>query len=129
MGGYCLRFHGEAEYIGTTDTDFDGDPAEICASSEDVRYIIDAANFYFPEASLKSEHVIATWAGLRPLMAANAESNDVDESSVSREHQILVGTDGLITIAGGKLTTYRKMSGSCRYGGQVASNLWPFQRP
>lgn len=101
---------GEQTYIGTTDTDFDGDPAEICASSEDVRYIIDAANFYFPDAELKSEHVIATWAGLRPLMAANVESNDVDESSVSREHQILVGTDGLITIAGGKLTTYRKMS-------------------
>lgn len=101
---------GEQTYIGTTDTDFEGDPAEIHASNEDVHYLVDAANFYFPKVNLKVEHVIATWAGLRPLMSPVTETNEVDESSVSREHQILVGKDGLITIAGGKLTTYRKMS-------------------
>jgi glycerol-3-phosphate dehydrogenase len=101
---------GEQTYIGTTDTDFEGDPAEIHATNEDVHYLVDAANVYFPEVNLKPEHVIATWAGLRPLMSPVTETNDVDESSVSREHQILVGKDGLITIAGGKLTTYRKMS-------------------
>ena len=101
---------GAQTYIGTTDTDFEGDAAEICASREDVLYLIDAANHYFPEANLVPDHVIATWAGLRPLMSPVNETNDVDESSVSREHQILVGKDGLITIAGGKLTTYRKMS-------------------
>ena len=92
-------------YIGTTDTDYVGDPADVAADADDVRYLLDAANVYFPAAQLTTADVLSTWAGLRPLI--NAEGS---ESSVSREHEILVGSDGLITIAGGKLTTYRKMS-------------------
>jgi glycerol-3-phosphate dehydrogenase len=60
---------------------------------------------YFPEAGLGPADVIATWAGLRPLI----RQEGVSESAVSREHKILVDDDGLVTIAGGKLTTYRRM--------------------
>ncbi|MCB9666206.1 MAG: glycerol-3-phosphate dehydrogenase [Alphaproteobacteria bacterium] len=100
---------GEQTYVGTTDTDYFGDPAEVAATREDVTYLLEAANAYFPEAHLVPEDVLSTWAGLRPLMRP-VSGDDVDESAVSREHQIVVGHDGLITIAGGKLTTYRRMS-------------------
>lgn len=101
---------GEQTYVGTTDTDFEGDPGEVRATSEDIKYLLDATNHYFPEQKLVRDDVISTWAGLRPLMRPVSEDS-VDESSVSREHQIIVGkADGLITIAGGKLTTYRRMS-------------------
>ncbi|MEM9190573.1 MAG: glycerol-3-phosphate dehydrogenase [Myxococcota bacterium] len=100
---------GDRTYVGTTDTDYQGDPGEVAANSDDVDYLVDAANAYFPEHPLSRSDVISTWAGIRPLMAP--PSNDgVSESSVSREHQIVVGRDGLITIAGGKLTTYRRMA-------------------
>ncbi len=92
-------------YIGTTDTDYTGDPAAVAADATDVRYLLDAANVYFPASKLTEADVLSTWAGLRPLI-----SSEGSESSVSREHEILVGSDGLITIAGGKLTTFRKMS-------------------
>jgi glycerol-3-phosphate dehydrogenase len=100
---------GDHTYVGTTDTDFEGDPADVAASAEDITYLLGAANSYFPRQHLVPEDVVSTWAGLRPLIAPPAEG--VSESSVSREHQVLVGQDGLITIAGGKLTTYRRMAG------------------
>ncbi len=102
---------GDRTYLGTTDTDFEGDPAAVQATLEDVDYLIDASNSYFPAHRLGRDDVIATWAGIRPLMAPVCEPGaEVSESSVSREHQILIGQDGLITIAGGKLTTYRRMA-------------------
>lgn len=96
---------GDRTYVGTTDTDYVGDPADVAADAADVRYLLDAANVYFPASKLLEADVISTWAGLRPLI-----SSEGSESSVSREHEIMVGNDGLITIAGGKLTTYRKMA-------------------
>jgi glycerol-3-phosphate dehydrogenase len=102
---------GDRTYLGTTDTDFEGDPAAVRATLEDVDYLIDASNSYFPDYPLERDDVIATWAGIRPLMAPQGEGTEgMSESAVSREHQILIGPDGLITIAGGKLTTYRRMA-------------------
>ncbi len=102
---------GERTYLGTTDTDFDGDPGQVAADTDDVHYLIAAAREYFPDHELTADDVISTWAGLRPLIAPMAmDGDDISESEVSREHQILIGEDGLITIAGGKLTTYRRMS-------------------
>ncbi len=102
---------GDRTYLGTTDTDFEGDPAAVHATLEDVDYLIDASNSYFPDYPLERDDVIATWAGIRPLMAPQGEGTEgMSESAVSREHQILIGPDGLITIAGGKLTTYRRMA-------------------
>jgi glycerol-3-phosphate dehydrogenase len=98
---------GTETYIGTTDTYYEGDPAEVCADLADIDYLIDAANSYFPKAALQREDVTSTWAGLRPLISQEGAS----ESSVSREHEIHISKDGLITIAGGKLTTYRRMGG------------------
>jgi glycerol-3-phosphate dehydrogenase len=87
------------------------DPSAVYATAEDVSYILEVVKTHFPDSSLTSDQVRSTWAGLRPLMCpVEASSDDVDESTVSREHQIVVGQDGLVTIAGGKLTTYRRMA-------------------
>lgn len=100
---------GDRTYIGTTDTDFVGDPKDVAATRADVDYLVAAANRYFPRHQLEVGDVIATWAGLRPLIAPPVKAG-MSESDVSREHEILVGRDGLLTIAGGKLTTYRRMA-------------------
>ena len=98
---------GDRTYIGTTDTDYQEDPGVVAASSEDVHYLVDVTNHYFPGTGLHVDDVISTWAGVRPLVSD--EKSD-DESATSREHDLRLSEDGLITIAGGKLTTYRKMA-------------------
>jgi glycerol-3-phosphate dehydrogenase len=104
---------GERTYVGTTDTDYEGAPGDEAATLEDVDYLIAASNHYFPGNQIARGDVISTWAGLRPLVAPEPEVGEMAESQVSREHQIVIGEDGLITIAGGKLTTYRKMAKEC----------------
>lgn len=99
---------GDCTYVGTTDTDYTGDPADCAATGEDIDYLIAAAKAYFPDSTIRYEDIHCTWAGLRPLMRP-PESDEVSESSVSREHSLTVGVDGMVTIAGGKLTTYRRM--------------------
>ncbi|HEY6180382.1 MAG TPA: glycerol-3-phosphate dehydrogenase [Kofleriaceae bacterium] len=97
----------ERTVLGTTDTDFTGTADEVAADADDVKYLCDSANGVFPDARLQPDDVIATWAGLRPLIAAPP---NVDESDVSREHEVFSRADGLVIIAGGKLTTYRRMA-------------------
>jgi glycerol-3-phosphate dehydrogenase len=97
----------ERTVLGTTDTDFTGTADEVAADGDDVKYLCDSANGVFPDAGLQPDDVIATWAGLRPLIAAPP---NVDESDVSREHDVFSRADGLVIIAGGKLTTYRRMA-------------------
>jgi glycerol-3-phosphate dehydrogenase len=93
-------------YIGTTDTDYDGPMDHVTATEADVDYLLEVANFAIPEARLGRGHVVATWAGLRPLVKPEGS---MAESAVSREHQIITSPRGLLTIAGGKLTTARVM--------------------
>jgi glycerol-3-phosphate dehydrogenase len=97
----------ERTVLGTTDTDFEGTADEVAADAADVDYLCQSANGVFPAARLGPPDVISTWAGLRPLIAAPP---NVDESDVSREHEIFSRNDGLVIIAGGKLTTYRRMA-------------------
>jgi glycerol-3-phosphate dehydrogenase len=98
---------GELTIIGTTDTFTDVSPDAIRASEGDVRYLLDAANWFFPAAKLTAGDVVAAWAGIRPLAAATAAGSSV---SASREHAITVTPTGVVTITGGKLTTFRVMA-------------------
>jgi glycerol-3-phosphate dehydrogenase len=100
---------GNFSIIGTTDTDYEGDYDTIHASAEDVEYILETANRTLPRAHLTEKDVISTYAGLRPLILEGG-GKDVKESKVSREHSIYESHSGLITIAGGKLTTARSMA-------------------
>jgi len=97
---------GDLSYIGTTDTDEDASPDEVRATGADVIYLLRSANWFFPTARLSPHDVVATWAGLRPLLRP---ARDIAPSEASREHRVVESAGGLVTIAGGKLTTYRVM--------------------
>ena len=91
--------------IGTTDTDDMSDPSKLKIELADVDYLLEAANSSFPSANLVRDDVFSGWVGLRPLINVETEN----ASDVPREHQIY--KDGrMVTVAGGKLTTYRKMA-------------------
>ncbi|WP_217593599.1 glycerol-3-phosphate dehydrogenase/oxidase [Cohnella sp. GbtcB17] len=93
-------------YVGTTDTDYAGDTAQPRAMPEDRDYLLAACNGMFPRLGLGERDVESSWAGLRPLIYEEGKS----PSEVSRRDEIFVSPSGLVTIAGGKLTGYRKMA-------------------
>lgn len=93
-------------YIGTTDTPYEGDLNHVLTTKEDVAYILNAANQMFPGANLTITDVESSWAGLRPLIYEEGKS----ASDMSRKDEIFESESGLISIAGGKLTGYRKMA-------------------
>jgi glycerol-3-phosphate dehydrogenase len=97
---------GRFSILGTTDTDYEGDPANVHADAEDVTYILEAMRHAFPVVALSEVDVISTYTGLRPLIADDAPV----AYKISREHQILNTLPGFFTIAGGKLTTWRSMA-------------------
>lgn len=98
----------EQTIIGTTDTFTDAPPDQVRANEADVAYLLGAANAFFPAAHLTREDVVSAWAGIRPLIAAGADgANPVD---ASREHAVDITTHGIVSITGGKLTTYRVMA-------------------
>lgn len=98
---------GELSYVGTTDTDADSSPDAVRVTAADVTYLLRSANAAFPDAHLAPNDVVSVWAGLRPLLRQDDHANP---SQVSREHRVVESAQGLITIAGGKLTTYRVMA-------------------
>jgi glycerol-3-phosphate dehydrogenase len=93
--------------IGTTDTDYSGDKDHPHAEPEEINEILAAINSYFPDARLEPSDVISSWAGLRPLIT---DPRVTDTTAVSRKDEIIESEDGLISIGGGKLTTYRLMA-------------------
>ncbi len=93
--------------VGTTDTWSAEAPDEVRASTRDVDYLLHAVNTYFPDARATPADVVSAWAGIRPL--ADWESTKAP-SAVSREHRIVKTGLGMITVSGGKLTTYRAMA-------------------
>ncbi len=92
--------------IGTTESDYDGDYDRVHATARDVEYMLAATNHAFPLAKLTKPDIISAYAGLRPLLHVSGK----DAHSTSREHSIWVSESGLVTITGGKLTTYRAMA-------------------
>nr|MBA3659367.1 glycerol-3-phosphate dehydrogenase/oxidase [Gemmatimonadales bacterium] len=103
---FILPWNDEHSYIGTTDTDTAESPDTLTVNEEEVVYLLRSANARFPGARLGLEDVRAAWAGLRPLLIGPGD----DTSGRSREHVIEISAGGLITVAGGKLTTYRAMA-------------------
>ncbi|TCS93677.1 glycerol-3-phosphate dehydrogenase/oxidase [Hazenella coriacea] len=93
-------------YIGTTDTDYYEDLEHPRVTEQDRNYLLQAVNDMFPSIKLTSEDVESSWAGIRPLIHEEGKS----PSEISRKDEIFYSKSGLITIAGGKLTGYRKMA-------------------
>ncbi len=97
---------GKITYVGTTDTNFNLDKDNIKTDLADAIYLISAVNNMFPDINLEMEDIISSWAGLRPLIHEEGKS----ASELSRKDEIFTSDTGLVSIAGGKLTGYRKMA-------------------
>ncbi len=97
---------GKITYVGTTDTNFNLDKDKVTTDLADAIYLISAVNNMFPKINLEMEDIISSWAGLRPLIHEEGKS----ASELSRKDEIFTSDTGLISIAGGKLTGYRKMA-------------------
>jgi len=93
----------EMVIIGTTDTDFRGHPEDVVATKEDVKYLLEVTHQYFPGAGITEKDIVATYAGVRPLVKDTSSS----EGKTSREHTIIDDERGVTLVAGGKYTTYR----------------------
>jgi glycerol-3-phosphate dehydrogenase len=98
----------DATIVGTTDTDYDGDPAEAAATEEDVRYLQEAARRAFPNAPF--DDIYYTYAGVRALV----REEGVSEGQVSRKHALFDherdGIAGALSVVGGKITAYRAIA-------------------
>jgi len=97
---------GKTTYIGTTDTNYLGNKDYVKITTVDALYLISAVNNMFPSINLSLNDVQSSWAGLRPLIHEEGKSS----SELSRKDEIFVSESELISIAGGKLTGYRKMA-------------------
>lgn len=92
--------------IGTTDTDYPHNPDGVVATKEDVDYLLGVTSHYFPGAKITKDDIIASYAGVRPLV----HDGSGDEGKTSREHVIFSDPRGVTFVAGGKYTTYRLMA-------------------
>ncbi|MCA0958835.1 glycerol-3-phosphate dehydrogenase/oxidase [Muricauda ruestringensis] len=97
---------GKVTYIGTTDTNYNSDKDHVTTELADAIYLISAVNHMFPDIQLELDDIISSWAGLRPLIHEEGKS----ASELSRKDEIFTSESGLVSIAGGKLTGYRKMA-------------------
>ncbi|WP_255298325.1 glycerol-3-phosphate dehydrogenase/oxidase [Brevibacillus dissolubilis] len=93
-------------YVGTTDTAYEASLEEPRATIADRDYLLDAVNTMFPDFQLGASDIVSSWTGLRPLIYEEGKG----PSELSRKDEIILADNGLITIAGGKLTGFRKMA-------------------
>jgi len=97
---------GQYSLLGTTDTDFTGDPAQVRAEPPDIQYLLSEARLLFPNAALAESDIVTTTAGVRALLASNV----TPPSARSREHRVVRLGGNLLAIVGGKYTTYRAIA-------------------
>ncbi len=97
---------GRLTIVGTTDSDYSGSPDDVRPTAADITYLLRTANSFFPSAHLVAADVVSAWAGIRPLVS----QGDGAPGSVSREHAVHWTTPGMLSVSGGKLTTYRSMA-------------------
>ena len=97
-------------YVGTTDTDFVGDLDDPQTNADDLDYVLRALNHSITPATgrpITADDVTAVWAGLRPLVKSATSGRTAD---LSRRHQVTTSPSGVVSVTGGKLTTYRAMA-------------------
>jgi len=97
---------GDFTYVGTTDTEYDGPLDDPHCTATDVAYLLGALNGIVREP-LEADDVVGAWAGLRPLLRGATRERTAD---LSRRHAVRVSASGVVTVTGGKLTTYRRMA-------------------
>jgi glycerol-3-phosphate dehydrogenase len=97
---------GDCVYVGTTDTSYTGPLDEPAVTAEDAAYLRQALERTFHDVAVAPDRAVGAWAGLRPLIREPGKK----PSEISRKDEIVVSAAGLVTIAGGKLTAYRRMA-------------------
>ncbi len=102
---FSLPWYGRT-LVGTTDNDFDGDTAHPRPAGEDVAYLLEAVNDFFA-TSLGESDLVGAYAGVRPLISTGDPRKSVD---ISRKAELYETSSGMLTITGGKLTTWRRMA-------------------
>jgi glycerol-3-phosphate dehydrogenase len=102
---FSLPWYGRT-LVGTTDNDFDGDTAHPRPAEDDVEYLLDAVNEFFGTAIGESD-LVGAYAGVRPLISTGDPRKSVD---ISRKAELYETSSGMLTITGGKLTTWRRMA-------------------
>jgi glycerol-3-phosphate dehydrogenase len=102
---FVLPWYGRV-LVGTTDNDYDGDIDQVQPGSDDISYLLDAVNSYFG-TELGREDLTGAYAGVRPLISTGDPKKSVD---ISRKAELYETSSGLLTITGGKLTTWRRMA-------------------
>jgi glycerol-3-phosphate dehydrogenase len=106
-------------YVGTTDTEYDGDPDQAPVTAADAAYVLEATNRTFPRAAITPGDVVSTWSGVRPLVRPRRARGP---SAISRDYVLLPAPSGLVTVGGGKLTAFRAMAVS------ILDRLFPATR-
>jgi glycerol-3-phosphate dehydrogenase len=102
---FALPWYGRT-LVGTTDNDYDGDIDHPRPGQEDVEYLLDAVNAFFGTA-LSDADLVGAYAGVRPLLSTGDPKKSVD---ISRKAELYETSSGMLTITGGKLTTWRRMA-------------------
>jgi len=102
---FAIR-RGALVYIGTTDTEYEGRYDDPPIQMRDVEYLLGAANLTFNVERIGADDIIGAWSGVRPLLHQEGKKT----TEISRKDEVLIGPTGLVSIAGGKLTTFRKMA-------------------
>jgi len=97
---------GNTTYVGTTDVEYTEDKNKIFSSNDEIDYLIKTLQSVFPQLSINVSDIISTWVGVRPLIKEPGK----ESTEVSRKDEIFISPSGLISIAGGKLTGFRKMA-------------------
>ena len=101
---------GRQTILGTTDTPYDGALDALSLTGDDLDYVLAAGNAVFKQG-LTADDVLGAWAGVRPLIRkVDGSTGTSSMSDISRRHTLVEGSGGLLTITGGKLTTYRRMA-------------------
>ncbi|MBX2910497.1 MAG: glycerol-3-phosphate dehydrogenase/oxidase [Chitinophagales bacterium] len=106
---YNLPWENNLSILGTTDSNYTKHPNEVSTKKEDIDYILNAFNKSFPAANITYKDIISVYAGLRPMLADEHTSS----YEQSREYKIWWNTENMLTIAGGKLTSFLSMGKHC----------------
>ncbi|HNE50253.1 MAG TPA: glycerol-3-phosphate dehydrogenase/oxidase [Chitinophagales bacterium] len=108
---WCMPWEENLTLIGTTDTDYKESKEQVLVQKEEVTYILDSVNAQLKEKKLTEEDILSVYAGIRPLLNDNDEHKKSNQRS--RDYQIWWNTENILTISGGKLTSFLSMAENC----------------